>query len=73
MRETRLRWFGHVKRRSENAPVRRRKKIDLSGCRTGKGRPEKNWHEVIRNDLKLVDLMEDMAQDRSQRRSRIKV
>ena len=29
LRETRLRWFGHVKRRSVDAPVRRREVIDL--------------------------------------------
>jgi len=35
LRETRLRWFGHVKRRSANAPVRRCKAIDLLHCRRG--------------------------------------
>ena len=42
LKETRLRWFGHVKRRSENAPMRRCENIDLSGCRRGRGRPKKS-------------------------------
>ena len=33
MMETKLRWFGHVKRRSINAPVRRCEKINLMHCR----------------------------------------
>ena len=43
LRESRLRWFGHVKRRS---------------------RPKKSLDEVIREDLKVVRLSEDLAQDR---------
>ena len=33
MRETKIKWFGHVKRGSENAPVSMCKKISLSVCR----------------------------------------
>jgi len=33
MRETRLRWFGHMKRRRIDAPVRRCKKINFMHCR----------------------------------------
>jgi len=40
LRETRLRWFGHVKRRSVNAPVRRCEAINLLHCRRGRGRPK---------------------------------
>ncbi|XP_060216871.1 uncharacterized protein LOC132644299 [Lycium barbarum] len=43
MRETRLRWFGHVERRCEDAPVRRCERLDISGVRRGRGRPKKNW------------------------------
>ena len=42
MRETRLRWFGHVKRRSEDAPMRRCERLTLADCRRGRGRPKKN-------------------------------
>ena len=37
MRETRLRWFEHVKRRTVNVPVRRCEAINLMHCRRGKG------------------------------------
>jgi len=44
MRETRLRWFGHVKRRHEDAPMRRcerNQRMNLADCRRGRGRPKK--------------------------------
>jgi len=64
MRETRLRWFDHVKRRSVEAPMRRYKRINISECKGGIGRPKKSLEEVIREDLKVVGLSEDIVQDR---------
>ena len=64
MSESRLRWFGHVKRRSMAVPVRRCELIDLSGGKRGRGRPKKSLDEVIGDDLKVVGLSEDLAQDR---------
>ena len=72
MRETRLRWFGHEKRRNMDAPVRRCERINIPEGRRGRGRPKKNLDEVIREDLKVVGLTEDMAQDRKLWRDRIK-
>ncbi|PHT28989.1 hypothetical protein CQW23_31440 [Capsicum baccatum] len=45
MREVRLRWFGHVKRRGMDAPVRRCGRLALDGFRWGRGRPKKYWGE----------------------------
>jgi len=73
MRETRLRWFGHVKRRSVSASVRRREAIHLLHYRRGRGRPKMRWNEVVKSDIKSMGLMEDMAQDRKLWRSRIKI
>ena len=73
MRESRLRWFGHVKRRRMDVAVRRCESIKLLGCKRGRGRPKKSWQEVIKYGLKFIGLTEDMAQDRSLWRSRIKV
>ena len=73
MRESRLRWFGHVKRRSVAAPVRRGETINPPGGKRGRGRPKKSLEEVVREDLRVVGLTEDMAQDRRLWRDRIKV
>ena len=73
LRETRLRWFGHVKRRSVNAPMRRGEAIDLSHYKRGRGRLKMSWNEVIRSDMKFMGLTEDMAQDRNMWRARIKI
>ena len=40
LRETRLRWFGHIKGRSVNASVRRCETISFSHIRTGRDRPK---------------------------------
>ena len=37
IRETRFRWFGHVKRRSVDAPVRRSEMIDIPSGKRGRG------------------------------------
>jgi len=73
MRESRLRWFGHVKRRSVDAPVRRCERINLPQGKRGRGRPKKSLDEVIREDLRVVGLSEDVAQDRSRWRDRIRI
>ena len=73
MREVRLRWFGHLRRRPEDAPVRRCETIECLDYRRSRGRPKKSWSEVIRYDLRTLGLVEDMAQDRKLWRDRIKV
>ncbi|KAF3667539.1 Myosin-9 [Capsicum annuum] len=64
MREARLRWFGHVKRRGMDAPVRRCERLAMDGFRRGRGRPKKYWGEVIRRDMEQLQLTEDMTLDR---------
>ncbi|XP_070050414.1 uncharacterized protein [Nicotiana tomentosiformis] len=73
MRESRLRWFGHAKRRNIDAPVRRCERLALESLRRGRGRPKKYWGEVMRQDMALLQLTEDMTLDRRVWRSRIKV
>ena len=73
MRESRLRWFAHVKRRSVAAPVRRCEMIHPPGGKRGRGRPKKSLEEVVKEDLRVVGLTEDMTQDRRRWRDRIKV
>jgi len=62
IRETRLKWFGHVKR-SVNARVSRCEMINIPEGKRGRGSPNKSLNEVIREDLKVIELTEDMTQD----------
>jgi len=56
-----------------DAPVRRCENFD-SLCHTrSRGSPKKSWREVIRYDMKTLRLVEDMTQDKSLWRSRIKI
>ena len=43
MRENRLRWFGHVRRRPTDASVRRIECIKLGKVKRAQGRPKKTW------------------------------
>ena len=73
MREARLRWFGHVQRRSPDAPVRRCERLVVEGTRRGRGRPKKYWEKVIRQDMARLQIFEDMILDRKMWRSSIRV
>ncbi|XP_070005283.1 uncharacterized protein [Nicotiana sylvestris] len=64
MRESRPRWFGHIKRRSIDAPVRRCERLAMESLRRDRGRPKKYWGKVIRQDMALLQLTEDMIIDR---------
>ncbi|XP_075087676.1 uncharacterized protein LOC142169677 [Nicotiana tabacum] len=48
LRESKLRWFEHVKRKDLDAPVRRSERLTMAGQRSGRGRPKMYWGEVIR-------------------------
>ena len=54
----------HAKRKSVDAPTRRCKKINVLEGKRGSERPKKSLNEVIRQDLNILGLKEDMAQDR---------
>jgi len=62
-----------VKGRSEEAPVRRCESISILRGKRGKRRPKKSLDKVIREDLKVVGLTEDMTQDWRLWRDRIKI
>jgi len=53
-----------VKRRSADAPLRRCERINVPNGKRGRGRPKKSLNEVIREDLKVVGLSDDLTQDR---------
>ncbi|GJU09116.1 hypothetical protein Tco_1125546 [Tanacetum coccineum] len=72
MREGRLRWFGHVKRRPHTAPVRRVEALLVDGLRR-RGRPKLRWEDRLKQDMKELLLSEDMTSDRSAWRDRISI
>ena len=61
IRETRLRSFGHIRRRNMDVLVRRCERLDRPDYRRSRGRPKKSWSKFIRYDLKTLGLVEDMA------------
>lgn len=72
VREGRLRWFGHVRRRERYTSVRRVENLVISGTRR-RGRPRRTWDELLMLDMRALNLQEDMISDRSSWKRRIKV
>ncbi|KAF3652937.1 putative D-cysteine desulfhydrase 1, mitochondrial [Capsicum annuum] len=62
----------HVIRRGTDALVPRCERLAMDGLRQGRGRPKKYWREVIRHDMKLLQLTEDMTLDRKGWRMQIR-
>lgn len=67
-----MKWFGHVKRRLQSAPVRRVESITVDGLRR-RGRPKLRWEDRLKLDMKELLLSEDMISDRNAWRTRIRV
>ncbi|GKA13124.1 hypothetical protein Tco_0692770 [Tanacetum coccineum] len=72
IREGRLRWFGHVSRRPQSAPVRRVEALAVDGMRR-RGRPKLRWEDRVKLDMKELLLSEDMTSDRNEWRARIRL
>ena len=73
MRENLLRWFGHVRRRPTEAPVKRCESMEIVRSMRGRGRPKRSWKETIKHDLAYMDLTEDMALNRFDWRRQIHI
>nr|XP_043637945.1 uncharacterized protein LOC122608942 [Erigeron canadensis] len=72
LREGRLRWFGHVRRRDRTAPLRRTESIHVEGIRR-RGRPKMRWEDRLAKDLIELGLSKDMTLHRTAWRTRIRV
>ncbi|GJU86161.1 TONNEAU 1a-like protein [Tanacetum coccineum] len=71
-RERRLRWFGHVRRRPQQAPVRRVEALIVIGKRRN-GRPKLRWEDRLKLDMKELLLSEDMTLYRNAWRYKISI
>jgi hypothetical protein len=63
MRRSRLRWFGHVERKSNEDWVKRCCELEVQGKRP-RGRPVKIWIDVIKDDLRRLNITRENAQNR---------
>ena len=59
--------------KKECDPMRRSERINIPEDKRGRGRPKKSLEEVIRENLKVVGLLKDIAQDRRLWRDMIKI
>ena len=62
VRRGRLRWFGHVERKSHADGVSACRDLEVEGVKR-KGRSRKSWEECVRNDLTSLGLKRDWALD----------
>ncbi|EYB95586.1 hypothetical protein Y032_0088g2188 [Ancylostoma ceylanicum] len=71
LRAQRLRWFGHVMRRSPLHPTRQAMDMEVIGKRP-RGAPKKRWKDTVSKDMKELGITKDDAQDRDLWRRRTK-
>jgi hypothetical protein len=60
----RLRWFGHIQRRSVEAPVRSGVIRRSGNEKRGRRRPNLTWEESVKRDLKDWCITKELALDR---------
>ncbi|XP_078168493.1 uncharacterized protein LOC144562994 [Carex rostrata] len=61
----RLRWFGHLQRRSPEAPMHTGIIRHIENTRRGRGRPRLTCDEAVKRDLKEYNVPKEWASDRS--------
>jgi len=64
VRRGRLRWFGHVERKSEDDWVKRCLELEIAG-KAGRGRSRKTWLECVKGDMKDLGVCKADAKDRA--------
>ncbi|GJY23573.1 hypothetical protein Tco_0397231 [Tanacetum coccineum] len=65
MREGRLRWFGHVRRRPQSTPVKKVEVLVVDRLRR-RGRTKLRWEDILKYDMKELLLSEYMTSDRNE-------
>ena len=75
VRERRLRWLGHVLRMDNSRTAHQATQWELRRYKRKPGRPRKNWVEVIKRDLRQMDLTseeaEELVNDKAEWRRRV--
>ena len=56
-----LRWFGHIQCRPSEAPVYIGRLRRADNVKRGRGRPNLNWEESVKRDLKDWAINKDLA------------
>ena len=69
-RRNRLRWYGHVERKSDGGWVKKCTKMEMNGKRK-RGRPKITWKEVVEKDMKTLGLQMMDVHDRKKWRELI--
>ena len=68
--KSRLRWYGHVKRREQHN-VCRRTPDAMPPAKRKRGRPRLRWMDCVRNDMKIIGVTENDASNRENWRRRV--
>ena len=61
----RLRWFGHLQRRSPEAPTRSGLLQRLENTKRDRGRPKLTWEEVVTRYLRAWGISKEITTDRN--------
>ena len=73
LRKNRLRWFGHVCRLDDSRLAKQVLKWVPKDGKRKRGRPRKNWRSTVEDDLEILDMTwevaEEIAGDRTMWRS----
>ncbi len=64
IKESRLRWYGHVKRSGDDSFLKNIMDAEVRGRRS-QGRQRKRWIDLVRQDMKTVGIKDEDAQRRS--------
>ena len=62
-RKSRLRWYGHVLRKTEEDGMKRALEVVVPGV-VGKGRPKMSWQVEVEKDMVRAGLRKGDARDR---------
>ena len=72
VRETRLRWYGHIQRREEDDCVKRILEANVGGQRS-RGRQRKRWIDVVKHNMEDLQLNVEDAKNWAEWRKRTRV